>query len=487
MLVTSTYVTSQTAGAEGPQESAPEAARGGRGAGKKDGLGAFAKILDGLLGKAGKAGSLGGGKGGAEAAQAAGKAEAHGADGKGKKVKNRGSEAAGELVLAGVLAVKQPAPTAVNGETAGRETLSVARPTASGEAAPLKSGRLFPQAAAKDAAAAGADGAAADTGTAETGGEAPRGLKEGDSAGFEPARGRETESGKAAKPRRDGGTADLPAGRLSPDAADRAAFTGAPRSAAQDAFPPQAKGAKDGGRLQELRARKLRPSDAAGSAQEAGGGAARPLAAQGAEAALSPAARGEAEIIVELRAEGGNGGAGGSGGAGNGSGGASGGAGASGFGEALAGELRGGLNYSIVREAQVLMRQGGANAEGTIRLSLKPETLGNVKIRIEMSENKIKGHIVVESADALKAFGEELSSLERSFRESGFDDASLDLSLAQEGAGDGSGEGDERQERQNRFSPVFAVSRYEAEQEMDVLTPSAAGEFPESGGINLWI
>ncbi|MDR1106531.1 MAG: flagellar hook-length control protein FliK [Treponema sp.] len=104
----------------------------------------------------------------------------------------------------------------------------------------------------------------------------------------------------------------------------------------------------------------------------------------------------------------------------------------------LARELQQGLSDGIVREARLVLRDGG---EGTIRLSLKPESLGNVKIRLEMAENKITGHVVVESEEALRAFERETHSLEQAFLDSGFDGAELDFSLAQGGQG-----GNERRE-----------------------------------------
>jgi flagellar hook-length control protein FliK len=93
----------------------------------------------------------------------------------------------------------------------------------------------------------------------------------------------------------------------------------------------------------------------------------------------------------------------------------------------LARELQQNLNSDIVRQAQVMLREGG---EGTIRLSLKPEFLGKVKIHLEMTENKITGKIVVESGEALRAFEREMQSLEQTFRNEGFDGANLSLELA---------------------------------------------------------
>jgi flagellar hook-length control protein FliK len=117
------------------------------------------------------------------------------------------------------------------------------------------------------------------------------------------------------------------------------------------------------------------------------------------------------------------------------------------FGDILARELHQNLNGDIVRQASIMVRDGG---EGTIRLSLKPEVLGMVKIRLEMAENKITGHIIVESTEALRAFEKEIHSLEQAFRDSGFEGASLDMALAGDG-GQNSGKG-----QREAAPPLFA-------------------------------
>jgi len=105
-----------------------------------------------------------------------------------------------------------------------------------------------------------------------------------------------------------------------------------------------------------------------------------------------------------------------------------------GFGNALenmlARELHQNFNGDIVRHASMALRDGG---ESTIKLNLRPDTLGNVKILLEMTENKVTGIILVESEEALNAFRKEIAALEQAFMESGFADANLDLSLASEG------------------------------------------------------
>ncbi|MDR2596508.1 MAG: flagellar hook-length control protein FliK [Treponema sp.] len=119
----------------------------------------------------------------------------------------------------------------------------------------------------------------------------------------------------------------------------------------------------------------------------------------------------------------------------------------------LARELHQNFNGDIVRHASMALRDGG---EGTIRIALKPESLGNVKIRLEMSENKITGIIFVESEESLNAFRREITSLEQAFRDSGFTNADLNLTLTQDGQNQ-----QEWNREANSFTSQMAASRYE--------------------------
>jgi hypothetical protein len=151
------------------------------------------------------------------------------------------------------------------------------------------------------------------------------------------------------------------------------------------------------------------------------------------------------------------------------------------FEDLLARELHQNLNSDIVRHASVVLRDGG---EGTIRLSLKPESLGNVKIRLEMAENKITGHIVVESEEALRAFEREIHSLEQTFRDSGFQGAELEMSLAADyGGADRQWKGEEA----GSFLPGrLAASRYEDLERADTAAAGASDVYRrERNSINV--
>ncbi|MDR1866851.1 MAG: flagellar hook-length control protein FliK [Treponema sp.] len=128
------------------------------------------------------------------------------------------------------------------------------------------------------------------------------------------------------------------------------------------------------------------------------------------------------------------------------------------FEELLTKELRQDLGASLVRQAQIIIRNADS---GTIRLSLQPESLGKVKVHIEMVENKITGHIMVESTEALRAFEREVHSLEQAFRDSGFQSAELHTSLAS----DGQNGQRQKQTESPFFSARLAVTQYSLNEE----------------------
>jgi hypothetical protein len=113
------------------------------------------------------------------------------------------------------------------------------------------------------------------------------------------------------------------------------------------------------------------------------------------------------------------------------------------FQSSLAEKMREAWNGEIVKSAHIVLRDGDA---GTIRLRLKPESLGNVKVELNLTDNNISGRILVESDEAKTAFERNMSQLADAFRQGGFDSARLEVAVgggSQQGsAGAGSGESD---------------------------------------------
>ncbi len=68
------------------------------------------------------------------------------------------------------------------------------------------------------------------------------------------------------------------------------------------------------------------------------------------------------------------------------------------------------------------------NNAGEIRLQLRPENLGAVKIKLELAEGKkVMGTVTVATKEAYAAFEENLESLAKEFEENGFDTAEFNL------------------------------------------------------------
>lgn len=109
--------------------------------------------------------------------------------------------------------------------------------------------------------------------------------------------------------------------------------------------------------------------------------------------------------------------------------------GGTGFAARLAESLRDGYNAEIVKHSAVILR---ADDSGLIRLNLKPESLGNVKVRLNLADNTITGTIIVESEAAKDAFEANIEHLAKSFVDSGFQDAKLQVSV-DSGSGGGTG------------------------------------------------
>lgn len=79
----------------------------------------------------------------------------------------------------------------------------------------------------------------------------------------------------------------------------------------------------------------------------------------------------------------------------------------------------------FVEAGKIILRD---NDTGTINLILKPESLGNVKIHLELTDKGVRGEIVVRSQEAFDAFKNSGESLRHAFEQSGFENASFSLS-----------------------------------------------------------
>lgn len=105
----------------------------------------------------------------------------------------------------------------------------------------------------------------------------------------------------------------------------------------------------------------------------------------------------------------------------------------------------------IVKAGNIVLKD---NDIGSIKLILHPESLGNVKIDLQVNEKNISGKIIVATQEAFNAFKETAENLKQAFVQSGFESAGLELSLANQNfAGNHSGE------NQNNPAAEFAMRK----------------------------
>ena len=133
-------------------------------------------------------------------------------------------------------------------------------------------------------------------------------------------------------------------------------------------------------------------------------------------------------------------------------------------------QLQDHLNSDIVKRSSILVRENGS---GEIKLDLKPDTLGQVRIRITMENNHIAGKIFVENSSVKEAFDQNMQQLYRAFKEHGFEDAALNVSVGDQGR--------EQQERGRSHGPQPRV----ASQQIHSLDEQSATVRENSGELRL--
>lgn len=117
-------------------------------------------------------------------------------------------------------------------------------------------------------------------------------------------------------------------------------------------------------------------------------------------------------------------------------------------------------NNEIVKQSRFILKD---NNVGEIKLILKPEALGQVKINLNFNENSLAGQIVVENNSVKEVFQENLNQLSKALEKEGFDSAKLDVSLNDKKGSDSQNKGENKQyfsERLKRFDNNGQVVRY---------------------------
>ncbi|MFP4362320.1 MAG: flagellar hook-length control protein FliK [Spirochaetia bacterium] len=130
--------------------------------------------------------------------------------------------------------------------------------------------------------------------------------------------------------------------------------------------------------------------------------------------------------------------------------------------QSLRNAFEGKTNNRIAKQAGFILKN---NDTGEIRLMLKPESLGKVRIRLDMQDNRIAGRIFVENINVREAMEQNLQSLQRAFQEEGFQLESLDVFVDSEETGsEGSRDEEQNNNGADRSAREFEANVPEAEE-----------------------
>lgn len=97
-----------------------------------------------------------------------------------------------------------------------------------------------------------------------------------------------------------------------------------------------------------------------------------------------------------------------------------------GNGGSFAAQLKDYLNNDIVKNSSIVLKDNDA---GEIKLLLKPEHLGRVRIQLNLKDTHLAGRIMVDNNNVREMFERNMNHLEQAFRDSGFSNLSLEVSV----------------------------------------------------------
>jgi flagellar hook-length control protein FliK len=132
----------------------------------------------------------------------------------------------------------------------------------------------------------------------------------------------------------------------------------------------------------------------------------------------------------------------------------------------------------IVQRTGIILRDGG---EGEIRLVLKPEHLGAVRVRLHLGESSLEGRIVVDNNIVKELLEANLEHLRDALRQEGFTSPNIEVSV-----GGGRPEDRAPEDREPAGGPLPAAAGERAK-EFEASTPLAWEAGLGYSTVNIWI
>lgn len=131
-----------------------------------------------------------------------------------------------------------------------------------------------------------------------------------------------------------------------------------------------------------------------------------------------------------------------------------------GFDQQMMEKLKNSLQNDIVKHTKIILKENG---NGEIRIVLKPESLGSIRMRVNLQNNHIDGRIFVENINIKEIVDQAMNNLNAAFKQEGFDSVSLKVSV---GHGNGQEQQDGREQEPAEYTYAEAAEEFEKNLEL---------------------
>ncbi len=120
----------------------------------------------------------------------------------------------------------------------------------------------------------------------------------------------------------------------------------------------------------------------------------------------------------------------------------------------------------LLKASNIILRDGG----GEIKLVLKPESLGSIRVRMNLVDNAIEGRIIVDNVAVKHVVEGNIDALKTALQQQGFQAATLSVSVGGQGPDDG------RRGQEERPTEVRRVAAQRFERSMPAADDAAMSE-----------
>lgn len=139
-----------------------------------------------------------------------------------------------------------------------------------------------------------------------------------------------------------------------------------------------------------------------------------------------------------------------------------------------------GMSKEVVDQVKVNITKSAVKGIDKIDVSLKPEELGRIEIKMQIKDGKLQAHIIASRPETMEVLQKDMQSLERAFNDAGFqtDEGSLSFSF---------NEGNQAGAQQEKNSELrhFMSNMFENDNSEEVLNAENIANWSPEKGLNI--